>query len=70
MINDEEINVNVRTLATTDFVEDNKTEDVLPDNPVNNGCGGSAIASIFGLLTLAGTTIVLRKRKEVNLVNT
>ena len=32
--------------------------------PSTNGCGGSILASIFGLLTLAGVTIVLRKKRE------
>ena len=30
----------------------------------NSGCGGSVLASIFGLLALAGATIVLRKKRE------
>ena len=30
----------------------------------SNGCGGSVIASIFGVLALAGATIVLRKKRE------
>ena len=34
-----------------------------PEKP-SNGCGGSVIASIFGVLALAGTVVVLRKRKE------
>ena len=32
--------------------------------PSTNGCGGSILASIFGLLTLTGATIVLRKKRE------
>ena len=34
------------------------------DEPEQKGCGGSVLASIFGLLTLAGATIVLRKKRE------
>ena len=34
-----------------------------PEKP-SNGCGGSVIASIFGVLALAGSVVVLRKRKE------
>ena len=32
--------------------------------PSKKGCGGSVIASVFGVLALAGTVVVLRKRKE------
>jgi hypothetical protein len=34
------------------------------DEPEQKGCGGSVLASIFGLLTLVGATIVLRKKRE------
>ena len=32
--------------------------------PAKKGCGGSAVASIFGVLALAGTVVVLRKKRE------
>lgn len=35
-----------------------------PEAPANNGCGGSVVASILGVLTLAGACIVLRKKRE------
>ena len=35
-----------------------------PQPEQNSGCGGSVLASIFGLLALAGATIVLRKKRE------
>ena len=32
--------------------------------PAQKGCGGSVIASIFGVLALAGSVVVLRKKRE------
>ena len=41
-------------------------EQPTPEQPEenNNGCGGSVIASIFGVLALAGSVVVLRKKRE------
>ena len=40
------------------------TVEEAPVEPAQKGCGGSVIASIFGVLALAGATIVLRKKRE------
>jgi LPXTG-motif cell wall-anchored protein len=40
------------------------TESIAKLASSNNGCGGSIIASIFGVLALAGSVIVLRKKRE------
>ena len=42
----------------------NLNQNVQPQPEQNSGCGGSVLASIFGLLALAGATIVLRKKSE------
>ena len=34
------------------------------EKPATNGCGGSVLASLFGLIALASATIVLRKKRE------
>ena len=57
----------------TDTPTENPGQDQPTENPGQNeptpapstsGCGGSVIASIFGLLALAGSVVVLRKKRE------
>lgn len=47
-------------------VEEQPTPDVesKPEEPTEEGCGGSVIPSIIGVLALLGTAVVLRKKKE------
>ena len=42
----------------------NESTDNPSAQPEQKGCGGSVVASIFGVLALAGATIVLRKKRE------
>ena len=35
-----------------------------PSVPEEKGCGGSVVASIFGVVALIGATLVIRKKKQ------
>ena len=60
----EDIYGNVETITKEITVTAVETEQPGTNEPANNGCGGSVIASIFGVLALAGTVVVLRKKRE------
>ena len=51
---------------STDKPSDEPTEEPSdkPTEEPKKGCGGSVIASIFGVLALAGSVVVLRKKRE------
>ena len=57
----EDIYGNVETVTKEITVSTVKVEE---PKPSTSGCGGSLIASIFGVLALAGLTVVLRKKRE------
>lgn len=58
------------TFYTEKFrVDKNMVEGSNPGGPSSNpseskGCGGSVVASLFGVITLAGTVIYLKKKRE------
>ena len=60
----EDIYGNVETITKEITVTAVETERPGTDEPANKGCGGSIVASIFGVLALAGTVVVLRKKRE------
>jgi hypothetical protein len=60
----EDIYGNVETITKEITVTAVETEQPGTDEPTNNGCGGSIVASIFGVLALAGTVVVLRKKRK------
>jgi hypothetical protein len=52
------------TDTPTDTPTENPGQNEPTPAPSTSGCGGSVIASIFGLLALAGSVVVLRKKRE------
>lgn len=61
----EDIYGNVETITKEIVVEAVSSEQPgTNQEPSASGCGGSVITSIFGILALAGTVMVLRKKRE------
>ena len=65
----EEKLVNYKAIAdkpNSDQNNENTEKPEINENPsvVKIGCGGSVVGSLFGVLTLVGTTLVLKKKRR------
>ena len=65
-VTDQAGNSETATITLTVNKNVDSSEPVTPpaQEPSEKGCGGSVIASILGVVTLIGATVVLRKRKQ------